>query len=73
MAQALRAAASVADNPMTALIDLQTLTGFGDAVLQVQRMQLEALLTWQQSLASMQQELWDGWVCRWGGGVPIDG
>jgi len=74
MAQALRSAApSVADDPMTALIDFHTVTGIGDTVWQAQRLQLEALLTWQQSLASLQQELWDEWVCRWGGGVPIDG
>ena len=25
------------------------------------------------SLAALQQDWWDEWVCRWGGGVPIDG
>ena len=46
-------------------------TAFADNLLQVQRMQMEALLSWQQSLASINEELWDEWVCRWGGGVPI--
>ena len=43
-----------------------------DGLMQVQRLQLEALNTWQQSMAEINQELWDEWVCHWGGGAPID-
>ena len=41
-------------------------------VLLAQQSQLEALLSWQKAIVSANQELWDEWVCRWGGGVPID-
>lgn len=39
---------------------------------QVQQRQWDALLNWQRSLADVQQDLWDQWVCHWAGGVPID-
>ena len=42
-------------------------------LMQAQRVQLEALNSWQQSMAAFTQEVWDEWVCHWGGGVPIDG
>ena len=42
------------------------------SLIQAQRIQLEGLLSWQRSIVALQQEMWDGWVCRWGGGVPID-
>lgn len=41
-------------------------------LLLAQRLQLDSLIAWQQSLTAVQQELWDEWVCRWAGGVPID-
>ena len=41
-------------------------------VLQAQRMQLEAMLAWQQSFVALQKEAWDEWVARWAGGAPID-
>jgi hypothetical protein len=41
-------------------------------LLQAQQSQLDALLAWQHAFVSVNQELWDEWVCRWGGGVPID-
>ena len=40
--------------------------------LQTQALPWQMWLNWQGSLASIQQELWDEWVCHWGGGVPID-
>ncbi|HJV61376.1 MAG TPA: hypothetical protein VJ743_10555 [Albitalea sp.] len=46
--------------------------GFADAFFGVQRAQWEALVAWQQSVAAAQQELWDEWVSRWAGGVPLD-
>lgn len=51
------------------LFDVSELTR---ALLVMQRSQLEALLAWQQSVTTVQQELWDEWVCRWCGGAPID-
>lgn len=45
---------------------------FAQGLLQMQRMQLDAFVAWQQALAAMGQELWDEWVCHWAGGVPID-
>jgi hypothetical protein len=45
---------------------------FGESLMQTQRAQLEALLSWQQSLAAIHKEWWDEWVCRWAGGAPID-
>ena len=43
-----------------------------EALLQFQRMQWELVGSWQSAMAAAQQELFDEWVCRWGGGVPID-
>jgi hypothetical protein len=43
-----------------------------DGLMRTQHAQLEALATWQHSIAAINQELWDEWVCHWGGGVPID-
>ena len=45
---------------------------FAESLLQTQRAQLEALVSWQQSLAAIHRELWDEWACRWAGGAPID-
>ena len=44
-----------------------------EGLMQAQRVQLEALNSWQQSMAAITQEVWDEWVCHWGGGAPIDG
>lgn len=41
-------------------------------LLRAQQAQLDAVLAWQKAVVSVNQELWDEWVCRWGGGVPID-
>lgn len=41
-------------------------------LLDLQREQWDALMRWQQMLVDMQQDAWDQWICRWGGGVPID-
>jgi len=43
-----------------------------ESLLQAQRVQLEALNSCQESMAAINQELWDEWVCHWGGGAPID-
>ncbi len=42
------------------------------SLMHAQRVQLETLLAWQRSVSALQQDMWDGWVCRWGGGAPID-
>lgn len=46
---------------------------FVENLLQAQRSHYQMLTEWQQSLAAVNQELWDQWVCRFGGGVPLDG
>ena len=43
------------------------------SVLQAQQIQLQMLTAWQRPFAAVNQELWDQWVVRFGGGVPIDG
>lgn len=45
---------------------------FTESLIQVQRKQMEVLMAWQKSLGAITQELWDEWVCRFGGGAPID-
>lgn len=42
-----------------------------NAVLQAQQMQWQALSAWQQSIVKVQQEWWDEWRSRWGGGAPL--
>lgn len=41
-------------------------------LLEAQRQQMLAWMTWQRSLAEWQQDCWDQWVSHWAGGVPID-
>lgn len=43
------------------------------SLMQVQQIQLQMLTAWQRPFAAVNQELWDQWVVRFGGGVPIDG
>ena len=40
--------------------------------LQAQGLPWQMAVDWQRSMAALQQEMWDEWVSRWGGGVPID-
>ncbi|RYF82867.1 MAG: hypothetical protein EOO29_05520 [Comamonadaceae bacterium] len=35
--------------------------------------QWEVAAAWQRSAAAVQRELMDQWICRFGGGVPLDG
>ena len=42
-------------------------------LLDAQRMQWEALIRWQQSLATLNRDVWDQWAVRYFGGAPIDG
>ncbi len=43
-----------------------------EAMLHMQKLQLDAWFSWQQSFADVGQELFDEWACRFGGGAPID-
>lgn len=42
-------------------------------LMQAQRSHFQTLSAWQMSLGAFNQDLWDRWVCRFGGGVPLDG
>jgi|EndMetStandDraft_7_1072992.scaffolds.fasta_scaffold351727_2 hypothetical protein len=44
-----------------------------ESLIQAQQMQLQMLTAWQRPFAAVNQEFWDQWVCRFGGGVPLDG
>ena len=46
---------------------------FVDSIMQLQSNQCRIWAAWQKSLAAVNQELWDLWLCRFGGGVPLDG
>ena len=39
--------------------------------LQAQQEQLKLLSSWQGMAISFQRELWDSWIARFGGGVPL--
>jgi hypothetical protein len=45
----------------------------GKSMLLAQREQWEMLAAWQRSMGAVQRELMDQWICRFGGGVPLDG
>lgn len=40
--------------------------------LQMQQEQLTMLSSWQGVAGSLQQDWWDAWIARFGGGVPLD-
>lgn len=46
---------------------------FAESLMHAQQIQIGALVAWQQSVASLNNELWDEWSSHWGGGIPIDG
>ena len=48
-------------------------TLFLQPLLDAQRLQWHAYLGWQQSLATLNKDVWEQWAVRYGGGVPIDG
>jgi hypothetical protein len=39
----------------------------------LQRIHWETLAAWQTAVEAFNQDLFDQWVCRFGGGVPLDG
>jgi hypothetical protein len=45
---------------------------FIEGLMQAQNFQLQMLAAWQWPFASVNQELWDQWTARFGGGVPLD-
>ncbi|AVQ85622.1 MULTISPECIES: hypothetical protein [unclassified Variovorax] len=45
----------------------------GKSMLLAQREQWEMLVGWQRAIGAAQREVMDQWICRFGGGVPIDG
>ncbi|MGZ5130175.1 MAG: hypothetical protein ACXWCU_13825 [Caldimonas sp.] len=47
-------------------------TAIARTIFDAQRLQWEALLAWQQSLATFSMDLWEQWACRYAGGAPID-
>ena len=53
------------------MLDLQNAMLQG--LMQAHQIQLQMLTAWQQPFAAVNQELWDQWISRFGGGVPLDG
>jgi hypothetical protein len=60
------------EEPRLPIIDLSASGAWFDALLEFQRQQWDAVLRWQTLLLGMQQDAFDQWISRWGGGVPID-
>lgn len=58
-------------NYLQALVNWQI--AVAGSALQVQLRQLELMTDWQRSFGALQRELTDQWICRFGGGVPLDG
>jgi hypothetical protein len=46
---------------------------FAGLLLQAQQSQFQILAAWQGSIAEAQRDLQDRWICRFGGGIPLDG
>ncbi|MBU1361643.1 MAG: hypothetical protein KKC79_21070 [Gammaproteobacteria bacterium] len=44
-----------------------------EAALRLQHDQLQMISAWQRMAAEFNQDAWDRWTCRFGGGVPLDG
>jgi len=42
-------------------------------LLKLQAAQWQMMMSWQDAMRSINQDWWEGWMCRWTGGVPIDG
>jgi hypothetical protein len=59
------------DGSLTATLDWQR--AFLDPWILSQRNYLQSLAAWQKAVQAFNQDLFDRWVCRFGGGVPLDG
>lgn len=70
-AVAIEPAAPIGAGCLQLMMDWQ-MAGVRGALL-AQGQQWEAMAAWQRSLAAVQRELTDEWICRFGGGVPLDG
>jgi len=67
----LAAVSPTRDGYLTSALDWQkTLI---DACVRAQRSQYQIFAAWEKALATINQEVWDQWACRFGGGVPLDG
>lgn len=53
------------------VLDLQS--SIIESLMRAQQIQLQMLTAWQRPFAAVNQELWDQWIVRFGGGVPLDG
>ena len=62
---------NVAYGSLQPVLDLQATILEG--LLQAQQAQLQMMSVWQQPFAAVNRELWDQWIVRFGGGVPLDG
>lgn len=56
---------------------LQTLMSWqgvmGKSLMLAYLYQWECLAAWQRTLSATPRECMDQWICRFGGGVPLDG
>lgn len=48
-------------------------TAVGGTMLAAQREQWEILVALQRTIGTLQRDLADRWISRFGGGVPLDG
>jgi hypothetical protein len=55
------------------LVSFDSLASLDNPFLEAQRAQWEALVSWQQSLAAFNNDLWEQWAMHYAGGMPIDG
>jgi hypothetical protein len=59
------------DDYLVSVLDWQR--AFFNTWIEGQRNQFQVLNAWTNAFKDVNQELWDEWVCRFGGGVPLDG
>jgi|KBSMisStaDraftv2_1062788.scaffolds.fasta_scaffold3992539_1 hypothetical protein len=59
------------DDYLTATLTWQT--ALLDSWILAQRNYFQNLAAWQQAVEAFNQDFFDRWVCRFGGGVPLDG
>ena len=59
------------DDYLAPVLDWQRV--FFNTWMEGQRNQFQMFSAWTEAFRAVNQELWDEWVCRFGGGVPIDG
>ena len=56
---------------MQLLLDWQK--AYTGLMLQGQQNQFQAIAAWQKAMQDAQRDWMDQWICRFGGGVPLDG